>query len=217
MKKIFLNFALGFLIVSNAQTYKKPLISAITEKDLKTDMYQMAADQFWGREAGTLDELKVSMWFADKMKEAGMKPAGDNGTFFQFFDMYRHQINPQSSVKIGNKNLQLWKDILVQDVTDNQFAAPILYLGKIEPEELASKNISGKVVAIRVSDLNISKEMTLFERRYPGFIRTKYYKEISRLGAKGIIFITDAISDKSWEEVLPQMTRGTYGVEGIRE
>ncbi len=217
MKKIFLNFALGFLIISNAQTYKKPLISAITEKDLKTDMYQMAADQFWGREAGTLDELKVSMWFADKMKAAGMKPAGDNGTFFQFFDMYRHQINPQSSVKIGDKNLQIWKDILVQDVTDNQFTAPILYLGKIEPEELASKNISGKVVAIRVSDLNIEKEMTLFERRYPGFIRTKYYKEISKLGGKGIIFITDAISDKSWEEVLPQMTRGTYGVEGIRE
>ena len=217
MKKIFLNFALGFFIVSNAQTYKKPLISPITEKDLKTDMYQMAADQFWGREAGTLDELKVSMWFADKMKEAGMKPAGDNGTFFQFFDMYRHQISPQSSVTIGNKNLQLWKDILVQDVTDNQFTAPILYLGKIEPQELASKNIAGKVVAIRVSDLNIAQGMTLFERRYPGFIRAKYYKEMLKLGAKGIIFITDAISDKSWEEVLPQMTRGTYGVEGIRE
>ena len=217
MKKTFLNFALVFLIVSNAQTYKKPLISAIREKDLKTDMYQMAADQFWGREAGTLDELKVSVWFADKMKEAGIKPAGDNGTFFQFFDMYRHQINPQSSVTIGDKNLQLWKDILVQDVTDNQFTAPILYLGKIEPQELASKNIAGKVVAIRVSDLNIAQGMTLFERRYPGFIRIKYYKEMLRLGAKGIIFITDYISDKSWEEVLPQMTRGTYGVEGIRE
>jgi hypothetical protein len=217
MKKIFLNFALGFLIVSNAQTYKKPLVSPITEKDLKTDMYQMAADQFWGREAGTLDELKVSMWFADKMKATGMKPAGDNGTFFQFFDMYRHQINPQSSIIIGGTNLKLWKDILVQDVTDNQFTAPILYLGKVEPQELASKNISGKVVAIRVSDLNIAKEMTLFERRYPGFIRTKYYKEIEKLGAKGIIFVTDEISDKSWVEVVPQMTRGIYGVEGVRE
>jgi hypothetical protein len=217
MKKIFLNLALGFLMVSNAQDYKKPLVSAITEKDLKTDMYQLAADQFWGREAGTLDELKVSMWFADKMKEAGMKPAGENGTFFQFFEMYRHQINPQSSVTIGDKKLRLWKDILVQDVTDNQFTAPIVYLEKIEPQDLASKNISGKVVAIQVSDLNVSKDMTLFERRYPGFIRTKYYKEIVKLGAKGIIFITDAISDKSWEEVLPQMTRGTYGVEGLRE
>jgi hypothetical protein len=140
LKKSFLVLSILSLNLFNAQSYKKPLVSAITEKDLRTDMYQMAADQFWGREAGTLDELKVSMWFADKMKEAGMKPAGDNGTFFQFFDMYRHQVSPQSSVKIGDKTLKIWKDILVQDVTDNNFSAPILYLGKVEPQDLTSKN-----------------------------------------------------------------------------
>jgi hypothetical protein len=58
----------------------KPLVSAITESDLKTDMFQIAGDHFNGREAGTLDELKVSMWLI-KAKEAGMKPAGDDGTF----------------------------------------------------------------------------------------------------------------------------------------
>jgi hypothetical protein len=34
-----------------AQT-KKPLVSAITESDLKTDMFQIAGDHFNGREAG---------------------------------------------------------------------------------------------------------------------------------------------------------------------
>ena len=110
MKKIVFTLLMGILCPSlGAQSYKKPLVSAIKEKDLRTDMYQMAADQFWGREAGNLDELKVSVWFADKMKEAGIKPAGDNGTYFQFFDMYRHQISPLSSVKIGEKNLKIWK------------------------------------------------------------------------------------------------------------
>ena len=69
LKKSFLVLSILSLNLFNAQSYKKPLVSAITEKDLRTDMYQMAADQFWGREAGTLDELKVSMWFADKIKE----------------------------------------------------------------------------------------------------------------------------------------------------
>ena len=70
MKKIVFTLFMGILCPSlSAQSYKKPLVSAIKEKDLRTDMYQMAADQFWGREAGTLDELKVSVWFADKMKE----------------------------------------------------------------------------------------------------------------------------------------------------
>ena len=173
MKKIVFTLLMGILCPSlGAQSYKKPLVSAIKEKDLRIDMYQMAADQFWGREAGTLDELKVSVWFADKMKEAGIKPAGDNGTYFQFFDMYRHQISPLSSVKIGDKNLKIWKDILVSDVVNAHFSLPIISVGEVEPEQLTSQ-IAGKVVAINVSKKGIEQEMTLFERRYPRFIKAK--------------------------------------------
>jgi Peptidase family M28 len=200
-----------------AQNYKKPLVSAIQEKDLKKDMYELAGDQFQGREAGTLDELKVSVWFTNKMKETGMKPAGENGTYYQFFNMYRHQITPQSSITINNHHLKLWKEVLVADVVDTQLETDVLYLGQIEPNELAAQNITGKVVALQASQMNIKKEMTLFERRYPMFIKNKYYQELTKLGAKGIIFITDTIADKSWREVLPQMTRGQYGIEGLRD
>ena len=219
MNKNYVFSLLSFLLFSigNAQSYKKPLVSAIKETDLRKDMYELAADQFWGREAGTLDELKVSMWLADKAKEAGMKPAGDNGTFFQFFEMYRHQVTPQSTLKIGDQNLKLWKDFLVAEPVNSTLDGDIVYAGNAEPEDLSKLNIRGKVLAVNASDKNIDKEMTLFVRRYPGFVRTKYYNQASELGAKGIIFITDDISDKSWVEVLPQMTRGSYGVEGLRE
>lgn len=202
---------------SNGQTYKKPLVSAIKETDLKKDMYQLAADNFWGREAGTLNELKVSMWLANKAKEAGMQPAGDDGTFFQFFDMYRHQIIPQSSVSIGNKTLALWKDYLVAEPVNAKIDAEVIYAHDLQPEQLPSLHINGKVLAINASDKNIAKDMTLFERRYPGFINKKYYKAAKDLGAKAIIFVTDDIAEKSWEEVLPQMTRGVYGIEGTRD
>lgn len=209
------------LFLQHSLTYgqidKKPLVSAIKETDLRRDMYEMAADEFWGREAGTLDELKVSMWLADKAKLAGMKPAGDNGTFFQFFDMYRHQIIPQSMLKIGDNQLKLWKDFLVAEPVNANISSEIVYAGTCEPEDLKKFNVNGKVLAVNASDKGIAKEMTLFNRRYPGFIRTKYYQKAVELGAKGIIFITDETADKSWSEVLPQMTRGSYGVEGIRE
>lgn len=209
MNKNYILSLLGLFLFSigNAQSYKKPLVSAIKEADLRKDMYELAADQFWGREAGTLDELKVSMWLADKAKEAGMKPAGDNGTFFQFFDMYRHQIIPQSSLKIGDQNLKLWKDFLVAEPVNASIDAEIVYAGNAEPEDLPKLNIKGKVLAVNASDKNIEKEMTLFVRRYPGFVRTKYYNKAAELGAKAIIFITDDTSEKSWVEVLPQMTR----------
>ncbi|ANO47616.1 peptidase M28 [Flavobacterium columnare] len=215
MKKILLIYLAA--LTAQAQDYKKPLVEALKEKDLRTDMYQLAGDQFLGREAGTLDELKVSTWFVNKMRETGMQPAGEFGTYYQFFDMYRHQISPNSYIKIGNKSLNIWKDILVADVVNADFKTAIVYVGKVEPDELATKNIQDKIVAIEISDTNIDKEMTLFERRYPGFIKTKYYNQVKKLGAKGIIFITDAISEKSWTEVLPQMTRGIYGIEGLRD
>lgn len=214
-KILFLVFAQGLLLM-NGQ-YKRPLVSAIKESDLKKDMYDLAADQFWGREAGTLDELKVSMWLADRAKDAGMKPAGDNGTFFQFFDMYRHQVNPESSVEIGSQKLQLWKDYLVAEPVRSTINTEIVFAGNAEPEDLSKMKINGKVVAIIASDKNISRDMTLFVRRYPGFVRNKYYQKAVELGAKGIIFITDDTAEQSWSEVLPQMTRGTYGVEGLRE
>lgn len=218
--KIIKKFAFTFIAtvqLVSAQDYKKPLVSAIKEKDLHTDMYQLAGDQFLGREAGTLDELKVSTWFTKKMQETGMKPAGEFGTYYQFFNMHRHQISPNSYIKVAGNSIRLWKDILVADVVNADFKSSVIYVGKTEPQELATKNIANKVVAIEVSDANINKEMTLFERRYPGFIKTKYYNEVKKLGGKGIIFITDAISEKSWTEVLPQMTRGSYGVEGLRD
>ncbi|MDC8103011.1 M20/M25/M40 family metallo-hydrolase [Chryseobacterium sp. PTM-20240506] len=217
-KNYFLSIIGVFAIfLAHAQSYKKPLVSAIKESDLKKDMYEMAADQFWGREAGTLNELKVSMWLADKAKESGMSPAGENGTFFQYFDMYRHQVIPQSSVKLGENTLRLWKDFLVAEPVNAHLETDVVYAGNTEPEDLSKLNLKGKVLAVNASDKNIEKEMTLFVRRYPGFVRTKYYNTALNLGAKAIIFITDDTSEKSWAEVLPQMTRGSYGVEGLRE
>ncbi len=196
MNKNYIFSVLSFVLFSigNAQNYKKPLVSAIKETDLRKDMYELAADQFWGREAGTLDELKVSMWLADKAKETGMKPAGDHGTFFQFFEMYRHQITPQSSLKVGDKNLKLWKDFLVAEPVNTAFDAEIVYAGNTEPEGLSALNIKGKVLAVNASDKNIDKDMTLFVRRYPGFVRNKYYNKAYELGARAIVFITDDIS-----------------------
>ena len=219
MKNKYLQVVIGlaFFCLGNAQQYKKPLISAIKESDLRTDMFEIAADQFRGREAGTLDELKVSMWLANKASESGMKPAGDNGTFFQFYEMYRHQVSPQSSLKIGDSDLKLWKDFLVTEPVNANINADMLYAGNAEPEDLQKLNIKGKVLVVNSSAKGIKQDMFLFQRRYPGFVKAKYYNTAFKLGAKAIIFITDDIAEKSWVEVYPQMTRGLYGVEGLRE
>ena len=203
--------------ISFAQAVKKPLVSAITVKDLKTDMYQMAGDHFNGREAGTLDELKVSMWLANKAKEVGMVPAGDDGTFFQFFNLYRHQITPNTSFTIGQKTYALWKEVLVAETTNIKVEAPLIYLGNATKEEIEKAAIKGKAVVILASQEGILNNISLFDRRYPGFVRNKYYDILVQKGAAALILVADAEGEKSWSQVEPQMTRGIYGIEGLRD
>src|SRR2546423_11658286 len=99
-----------FQTIAFSQSNKTPpALSSIKEEDLKKDLYAMASDHFRGREAGTLDELKAAMWLADQLRAVGLKPAGDDGTYFQFFSMQRNRIAANSTIKIADHSLQLWK------------------------------------------------------------------------------------------------------------
>lgn len=211
---------LGLIIcggIAFAQTIKKPLVAAITDKDLRTDMYQMAGDHFNGREAGTLDELKVSMWLANKAKEAGMAPAGDDGTYFQFFDLYRHQVTPNTKFKIGQKDYKLWKEVLVAETTNIKVEGSLVYLGAATKEEIEKAYVKGKVVVLLASKEGIADDISLFDRRYPGLVRNKYYELVVKKGAVALIMVADELAEQSWSQVEPQMTRGIYGIEGFRD
>src|SRR5439155_16400244 len=56
-----------------------PAMDAIREDDLRRDIFFLAGDAMRGREAGTLDEMRASMWLAERAREAGLEPAGDDG------------------------------------------------------------------------------------------------------------------------------------------
>ena len=191
-----------------------PALSSITETDLKRDLYEMASDHFRGREAGTLDELKVSMWLANQLRAVGLKPAGDDGTYFQFFSLVRNRISPASTVSIGNQSFQLWKDVLVAQTAMSTVSAPIVYVGKGTKADLDKTNVKGKAVAILASPEGLNLNVSLWERRYPGLVTTKFRNDLINRGAAAIIFISDDIAEKSWKEVVPAMSRGLYDIEG---
>src|ERR1044072_2301794 len=64
-------------------------VSLIREADLKRDLYALAGDEMRGREAGTLDEMRASMWIADELRKIGVAPMGENGSYFQGWNMHR--------------------------------------------------------------------------------------------------------------------------------
>lgn len=102
-----------------------------------------------------------------------MLPAGDDGTYFQFFDLYRHQVTANTKFKIGTKEYKLWSEVLVAETTNIKVEAPLLYLGAATKEEIEKADIKGKAVVLLASKEGIADEITLFDRRYPGLVKTK--------------------------------------------
>ncbi|MDQ3842930.1 MAG: M28 family peptidase [Bacteroidota bacterium] len=208
-------------LTSSSQTTKNktpgtepPALSAIRAEDLRNDLFAMAGDHFRGREAGTLDELKVSMWWADRLRATGLKPAGDDGTYFQFFSMWRNRVSPNSSISIGGRSLQLWKDVLVAQTAPATVTVPVIFAGNATKAELDKANVKGKAVAVRVSPEGINLNVSLPERRYPGYVLRKYGSDLLERGAAAILFIADTMGERSWIQVVPAMSRGLYDIEG---
>ncbi len=95
---LFLIFSISTI---DAQTKSSTLalgLSIIKEAELKSDLYALADAHFRGRSAGTLDELKASMWIGEKYRKLGLIPLGDDGTYFQFFTMERNVIDEKTKI-----------------------------------------------------------------------------------------------------------------------
>jgi hypothetical protein len=61
----------------------RPTASAITANDLRTRLYQFADDSMQGRRIGEIGNYKGTEYIAREFKRLGLKPAGENGSYFQ--------------------------------------------------------------------------------------------------------------------------------------
>lgn len=191
-----------------------PAIAAIRPSELKADLFALTDDHFRGREAGTLDELKASAWLADKAREAGLLPLGDDGTYFQFFSLQRNRIAPQSNIQVDDRSFPLWSDVLIAQVAPSHIDAPIIYINASNSSQIDSAAIKGKAVVLDASPEGIDLNISLPERRYPSFVFRKYASTLINNGAAAIIFIADSLGEESWQAILPAATRGLYDIEG---
>ncbi len=107
MKKIICHCATLFAALTTFAQTNPPALQSITIADLKKDIYDLADGHFKGRSAGTIDELKASEWLADKFRQIGLQPAGDDGTYLQFFNMWRNRVAATTEISINGKPLRL--------------------------------------------------------------------------------------------------------------
>ncbi|OON67060.1 M28 family peptidase [Hymenobacter sp. CRA2] len=185
--------------------------SAIRESDIKRDLFALADDHFRGREGGTLDELKASVWLADQIRAIGLEPAGDDGTYFQFFHLQRTRLTKASRLSIGTHQLRPNQDALVFAPLNAAVQAPLVYVGRGSAAELAKVDVKGKAVAIQFSG-NPTADMS-FRRFLSATLRDKS-AELLKAGAVAVAWVADARAQDIYEHWGHTYERGRYGLPG---
>src|SRR5436309_3412348 len=138
---LLLPVALGAQAV--AITKPPAAMAQIREQDLKRDLYVLASDAMRGREAGTTDEMRASVWLADEMRKIGVAPMGDGGSWFQWWNMRRTRISSSaSSVHVGGRTLTLWTEITPTSNTATDVSAPTVFAGDASDTTV---NVLGKI------------------------------------------------------------------------
>jgi aminopeptidase YwaD len=62
-----------------------------TETGLARHIEELAAEKYEGRRSGTAGEARAAFYLARAMREAGLEPRGDGGTFFQTFPIAAYE------------------------------------------------------------------------------------------------------------------------------
>lgn len=188
-----------------------PAFSAIKESELKRDLFILASDSLRGKRAGTLDELKAAAWVAQQASEAGLEPAGDDGTYFQFFPLYRSTVSENTTVEINDEPLELWEEAWVRSPVEATIDGPVLWMN----DTANTENIQGRIVAMNLNPPSKlpAEGISLYVYRYALSAIREQSEFLKNRGAAGIILVADSIAESEIGFYGHGMEEGTYSIE----
>jgi Peptidase family M28 len=183
-------------------------IDRIREADIKADLFTLASDAMRGREAGTVDELTASAWIAERARAAGLQPAGDNGTYFQFFPIERLRISATSTVAFDGKTLAMGRDVVPDSAVVGAVDAPVTVA---EGENVDGLTLKDRVLVVRYAPAE--QPVQDASPRTVAAIRTwlRAIEQKVRASAPAAIvaIVPDAAQDQ-WNRVAIFLPRGSY-------
>jgi len=185
----------------------------ITADALARDLDYFASDPLRGRNTPSPGFDMAAEYIAARLKTAGVKPFGDDGTFFQRYTMRESQADTASAyLEVNGRRFRFGDDFVMRS-----FAGPItgtlplVYVGHgwtlpgrgIDP--YASVDVKGKIVlAHGPRALPKGVEIQQIGRISVG--ANTAFTEAQRRGAAGIIFIAQTSALSGWADMRGQNT-----------
>jgi len=209
--------------VSHAQLKINEKTSLI---NLKANLEFLASDDLEGRETGTRGEKVAAQFIASELKKYGVKPYGDNGTYFQMIKLSTNVYDAASKMQVsgpdGTIDLSLGNDFLkstggVGDQSYLKNSAQVVFAGfgitapEFKYDDYTGIDAAGKVVLV-LPEEPYSEDNAYFN----GTRTSKYAGSNSKIdnamkhGAVGIIFLPESWRMKFWDTFKKSSMTGSF-------
>ncbi|HET7552722.1 MAG TPA: M28 family peptidase [Gemmatimonadaceae bacterium] len=190
-------------------------ISEIRRADLERDLYTMAGDSMRGREAGTLDEMRASMWLAEQMRQIGLVPKGGDGSWFQWWNMRVTRISDSATtVRIGARQYALWTDVVPVTNTEVTISAPTKFVGDASDSTIDLHGSVAVAMLVAPPESSIRTTTNTHDYNYARAAITHIARELGERGAEAVILVADSVADGVFDDLAIVQARGRDDVVG---
>jgi hypothetical protein len=212
--------ALSFLIAGLAVDSQPPTVERITASDLKSDVYFLASDEMGGRDTASVHNQIASRYLAHRFERLSLKPAGEDGSYFQNFDLVQSDLAEPNRFEIlrqGSSNPtvgQLRDDFYPSPLSANgKVLAGVVFAGygisapELQYDDYAGIDVRHKIVLILEHEPGELEPKSPFD----GLVSSDYgrprYKLLNaqRHGAVAVILVEDLENHDSDEKFSRRM------------
>jgi aminopeptidase YwaD len=127
--------------------------AAVSAAELRAHVEVLAGDEMEGRRAGSGMDLVATDYLAAQLRAAGLQPAGENGSWFQEFEV---ELEPSAGDCSLSWSGGTWSDVgTVQASASGEAAAPMVAAGygmvleSHDQNDFETHGVSGKVALVR--------------------------------------------------------------------
>jgi hypothetical protein len=200
------------------------LADQITAAQLKDYLHFVASDEMEGRDTPSRGLDLTAKFIALNLSRWGLKPAGDNGTYFQRIAMQRIKLDVANTrAEVNGQAFSFGEDLLAQPIAGTA-SAPLIYVG--HGWVIKSKNIDAyqgidvkdKIVVVLGGGLPKGVSFADLSSGKQGidWINPDAYAETH--GAKAIIAIPNKQMLTNWQRISQNFTTtGTISIEKFKK
>src|SRR5664279_2977224 len=218
MKKIIILISIFILSASrftySQNDYESKLLKQFHEirsEEMMTWIEKLCSPEFNGRLTGTPEFVASAEWVAGMLKEWGIKPAGDNGNYYQWFNFPYTEINDIGSLSLNlvqidgtiiKKNYSYPDDYYPgMNSGSGEITADVVFVGygvtapELNYDDYKGIDVKGKIVLMN-RDVPYSDPKNPEYKKWVAYCYHQYKLENAvKHGAAGMLYIDGAMAN----------------------